>query len=44
MISVSQEPRALGTLERIRDWWFPAGGNTTKAGREAAADTVQLKF
>lgn len=44
MISLSQEPQALGTLERIGDWRFPAGGNTTHAGCGAEADTVQLKF
>lgn len=32
MINLSQEPQALGTLERIGDWRFPAGGNTTQAG------------
>lgn len=44
MISLSYEPQALGTLERIGDWRFPAGGNTTHAGHGAEADTVQLKF
>lgn len=44
MISLSHEPQVLGTVERIGDIRFPAGGNTTYAGRVAEADTVQLKF